>query len=91
MEMRNLISFEEAKKKAHDYDAVLNECAEYSDAWFFYLNDGQTREGGPHSGIVILKSGGGMLKSYEYFMSDKYEAIDLEKVTKLVWVDEEQA
>ena len=81
--MKNLITYEEARKTALEYDPALNESAEYSDAWFFYLNDGEFRVGGAHSGIVILKDGGKKLLGYEYFMSDKYECIDMDNVVQL--------
>lgn len=81
--MKNMITFEEAVRIAKEYDPELNECAEYSDAWDFYLNDGIYRDGGPHSGVIVLKDGGKKLRGYEYFMGDKYECIDMEHVIKL--------
>lgn len=79
--MKNLITFEEAFEKAKMRSKKYNECAEYSDGWYFYENNGVEMTGGD-IGVVILKSGGDMVSPTLYFMSGKYDAENLDNTIK---------
>lgn len=74
--MKDYIEFEKAKETAKTWNEEYNKCQEYTDSWYFYLDDGQTRMGGD-TGIVVLKSGGNILRPQYYFMDDKrdFEAV----------------
>lgn len=81
--MKNLITFDEAVKKAKGFYDKYNECEEFADAWYFYVNDGNTYIGGIQSGVIVEKSGGKVLGWAEYFMDSNRKVIETGNIIKV--------
>lgn len=81
--MKNLITFEEATTKAKKRNPKYNEAEEYSDAWYFYINDGTFRTGGDGMGLVVMKDGGAVKLPYEFFMNSDSTSVSTGKIYKI--------
>lgn len=80
--MKNLISYEDAIKKAKECNPEYNECEEYTDAYYCYINDGIERIGGD-TGVIIEKNGGNLLRWAQYFMDDTRKSASTGKITQI--------
>lgn len=79
--MKNFISMEEATKIAKEHNPEYNECEEFTDAYWFYLNDGVERTGGD-TGVIVEKNGGNVLRWVQYFMDSNRKVTSTGKVTQ---------
>lgn len=80
--MGKVIAFDEALAMAKKRNSNYNEVEEYTDAWYFYINDGNERMGGD-TGIVIEKKGGKMLLPFMFFMDGDRKTASTGKVTEI--------
>ncbi len=80
--MGKTLSIEEATAIAKQCNTEYNECEEYIDAYWFYLNDGIERVGGD-TGVIIEKAGGRILKWTQYFMDDSRKCTSTGKIVQI--------
>lgn len=80
--MGKSLSLEEATLIAKNCNPEYNECEEYIDAYWFYINDGAERIGGD-TGVIIEKAGGRILKWVQYFMDDNRKCTSTGKITQM--------
>ena len=66
-------AIELAKERNDNYNAVQ----EYADAYEFFVDDGEIREGGGDCSTIIEKSSGKILRWNEYFMDSSRTIVEI--------------
>lgn len=81
--MSDTVTAAEAVKIAVRWNSKIDTYQEYNDAYFFYIDDGEERIGGPDCGFAVLKQGGSILRWNEYFMDAGRECEETGEPVKL--------
>lgn len=75
--LKTPVTLEDALAYAKQRDSRLNCYQEYENAYNFYLDDGIMRTGAP--GFIILKNTAELLYFPDYFLTGKYDCVEVGK------------
>lgn len=78
--MKNFVPMEEAIRIAKKWNEKVNKMQEFTDGYYFYIDDGIRREGGGDCGFLIEKNGGRILCWSDYFMDENRKIIEIGEV-----------
>ena len=72
-----MIDMRDAIKLAKERNDNYNTVQEYADAYEFFIDDGEIREGGGDCSTIIEKSSGKILRWNEYFMDGSRTIVEI--------------
>ncbi len=78
-----MITLENAKAIALERNNLFDTFQEYSDAYVFYINDGEITDGGAGRNCVIEKKTGRVIPWAIYFLTGKYQAVEIGEPKKI--------
>ena len=82
--IKDMLDIIQASQIARIWNKKYDTVQEYFDGYYFFIDDGQDRAGGEDSGTIIHKGDGRRISIADYFLSGKYDAVDIGNTRKLV-------